>query len=91
MDKKISHIEIYYNDSSMERIDNEEMEAVSLSKKQKKYITDGALNDLNNFRRYDCPQKKITAKNYKELDIDYFSDMEHSHFQMCISLLDSLL
>lgn len=88
--KKILHVEIYYEDSSMDRICNEEKEDKKLTKKQIEWIIEEALNDLNNFRNYNTPQKEVTLSNYKEIDIGYFSDMGHSHFQMCISLLNSL-
>ena len=88
--KKISHVEIYYDDSSMERISNEERADKKLTKKQTDWIISQCLSDFEDFRNRNTPQEEVTLDNYKEIDIDYFSDMHHSHFQMCISLLNSL-
>lgn len=89
--KEIKHVEIYYADDSMERISNEETTDKKLTQEQVEYMIDGAISDLNNFRDYGANPNKVTIDNYKESDEDDFSDMQHSHFRMCISILDALL
>ena len=87
--KKISHVEIYFEDSSMESISNEEKEDKKLTKKQIDWIIKGCLNDLNNFRNYP-EERKVTIDNYNIFDEDVFSGICHSEYQMLISLLNTL-
>ncbi len=89
--KKITHVEIYYEDSSMEKICNEERTDKKLTKKQIQWIIDSALCELNNFKT--CYAKTfgpVTIINYKEFEEDDFQDLPHSEYQMMIYLLDSL-
>jgi len=87
--KKISHVEIYYEDSSVDRICNEEKVDKKLTKEQIEWIIGESLNELNNFKNY--PEKrKVTINNYKEFDEDTFSGIQHSEYQMLISLLTAL-
>jgi len=87
--KKISHVEIYFEDSSMERISNEEKEDKKLTKKQINWIVEESLSELNNFK--DCSEEReVTINNYNEFDEDIFSGLPHSNYQLLISLLDTL-
>lgn len=87
--KKISHVEIYYEDSSMDRICNEEKVDKKLTKKQMEWIIGESLNELNNFKNH--PEKrKVTINNYNEFNEDTFSGLPHSAYQMLISLLTAL-
>ena len=88
--KKISHVEIYYKDSSMERICNEEKEDKKLTKKQIEWIIKGCLNDLDNFRNRCQEEREVTINNYNTFDEDVFSGISHSEYQMLISLLTAL-
>ena len=88
--KKIKHIEVYYEDSSMDRICNGERDDKKLTKKQIEWIIEGCLSDLNNFRNRCRDEREATINNYNSFNEDIFSDMEHSHYQMLISLLDDL-
>jgi len=90
MSKEISHVEVYYKDSSMERISNEELVDKKFTKKQLEWIKDGCLSDLNNFKDCDAKEGKVTIENFKTFKEDDFSDMQHSMYQMLISLLDVL-
>lgn len=88
--KKISHVEIYFEDSSMERISNEEKEDKKLTKKQIEWIIEGSLNELNNYEKLFDAEKEVTINNYNEFNEDIFSGLPHSEYQMPISLLDAL-
>lgn len=88
--KKISHIEIYYEDSSMDRICNEKKADKKLTEKQIEWIIEECLNDLNNFRNRCREEREVTINNYNTFNEDVFSDLPHSHYQMLISLLDAL-
>lgn len=87
--KKISYVEIYYEDCSMDRICNEEKKDKHLTKKQIEWIIEESLNELNNFRNYP-EERKVTINNYNEFDEDVFSGLPHSVYQMLISLLNAL-
>ncbi len=88
--KKISHIEIYYKDSSMDRISNEEKTDKKLTAKQRDWLIEQNITDLNSCKNCSMTDKKVTLENYKEFDEDVFSDMPHSWYKMVISLLDTL-
>ena len=88
--KKISHIEIYFEDSSMESISDEEKEDKKLTKKQIEWIIEGSLSDLNDFRNYCQEEREVTINNYNDFNEDIFLDLQHSEYQMLISLLDTL-
>jgi len=87
--KKISHVEIYYENGSMERISNEEKEDKKLTKKQIEWIIEESLNELNNFKNC-SEEREVTINNYNEFDEDIFSGLPHSEYQMLISLLNTL-
>ena len=89
MEKKISHVEIYYEDESMERISSEKPIDKKLTKKQVEFIIDECLTTIDNFRRYDAPVKKVTIDNYKQLVRDH-TDMTNEHFNMLVSILDTI-
>jgi len=88
--KKISHVEIYYEDSSIDRISNEEKGDKKLTKKQIKWIIEESLSDLNDFRNRCQEEREVTINNYNEFNEDIFSDLPHSEYQMLISLLNTL-
>lgn len=91
MDKKISHVEIYYADSSMEKISNEETVKKEFTKKQLDWIKNSCLNELGNFKTcYAKIKDPVTIKNYRDFKEDDFSDIPHSDYIMLISLLDAL-
>lgn len=89
--KNISHVEIYFEDSSMERIYNCNERTIDkkFTKKQVKWIIEEILNQLNGFLDY-SKSEEVTVDNYKNFDEDSFSNIPHSEFQMLISLLDVL-
>ena len=88
--KKISHVEIYYEDSSMERISNEEKADKKLTKKQIEWIIEDCLSDLNNFRNRYQEEREVTIDNFNTFNEDVFSGLQHSEYQMLISLLNAL-
>jgi hypothetical protein len=88
--KKISHVEIYYTDSSMDKISNEKTEDIKFTKKQLTWIRDECLNELNNFKTCYAKKESVTIKNYNTFKEDDFSDIPHSEYQMMLSLLDTL-
>ena len=88
--KKITHIEVYYEDSSMDKICNEERIDKKLTQKQVDWVIKNCLSDLNGFKNCCATDKTVTIDNYKDFDEDIFSDLPHSHYQMLISLLDAL-
>lgn len=86
--KEISHVEIYYEDSSMYRICNDEKSDKKPSKKQIEWIIDECLNELNNFKNC-SEERKVTISNYNTFNEDLFPDLPHSEYQMLISLLNT--
>lgn len=87
--KEISHVEIYYADSSMERISNEKKVDKKLTKKQIEWIIKQCLSDLNNLRNRCREEREVTINNYNEFDEDIFLDISHNEYQMLISLLNT--
>lgn len=90
VNKKVSHVEIYFEDRSMESFSNEEKEDKKLTKKQIKWIIEASLSDLNDFRNRCQEETEITINNYNEFNEDIFLDLPHSEYQMLISLLNTL-
>lgn len=88
--KKISHVEIYYEDSSMDRICNEEKVDKKLTKKQIEWIIEDCLSDLNNFRNRYSEEREATIGNFNTFNEDVFSGLPHSEYQMLMSLLTTL-
>lgn len=87
---EISHVEIYFADSSCIRLNNEEKFDKKLTKKQINWIIEECLQELNNFKTCYAKKEKVTIQNYNDFVEDDFSDLPHSEFQMIISLLNSL-
>lgn len=91
MNKKISHVEIYYEDGSMDRVNNEEAVAKNFTKKQLEWIEFECLNTLgSNKTCYAEIKDNVTMKNYKDFKERDFSDILHDEYQTVISLLDIL-
>jgi len=85
--KKISHVEIYYDDSSMERISQEETKAVQLTKDENDYVIDQCLCELNGLKQRSGAD--LTIKDFKKLTEEDF-DIPHKRYHIIINLLEKL-
>ena len=84
---KISHIEIYYKDGTMERIDNQQTEDVGFTESEKKWIKNICKIELNGLF---TGNGEVTLDNYGSFSEEDF-DLKHSEYQIIISILDKLI
>lgn len=88
--KKISHIEIYFDDTSMERIDNEKPDCRRKelrSPRQIKWVISECLDILRGFNN---TKREVTLKNYRSFTEDNFAGIRHSEYFTIMSILDTL-